>query len=116
MKSDCPRGLPCPAAFGTQKPCEEDWAGQLDAGHVWLTRNFQLLSESTSKLSVCVCVRVCVCMTLCGPMVCSPAGSSVHGILQARILEWVAMPFSRGSSPPRDQTLASCVAGRFFTI
>ena len=59
---------------------------------------------------------MCVCMTLCGPVVCSPAGSSVHGILQARILEWVAMPFSRGSSPPRDQTRASCVAGRFFTI
>ena len=38
------------------------------------------------------------CLTLCDPMDCSPPGSSVHGILQARILEWVAMPFSRGSS------------------
>ena len=37
LKSACPHGLPGPAAFGTQKPCEEDWAGQLDAGHVWLT-------------------------------------------------------------------------------
>ena len=43
-------------------------------------------------------------------------GSSVHGILQARILEWVAIPFSRGSSQPRDQTLVSCIAGRFFTV
>ena len=43
-------------------------------------------------------------------------GSSVHGILQIRILEWVAMPFSRGSSQPRDQTQVSCIAGRFFTI
>ena len=42
--------------------------------------------------------------TLCNPMDCSPPGSSVHGILQARILEWVAMPFSRGSSWPRDWT------------
>ena len=45
-----------------------------------------------------------LCPTLCNPMDCSPRGSSVHGILQARILEWVAVPFSRGSSRPRDQT------------
>ena len=43
-------------------------------------------------------------LTLCDPMDCSPPGSSVHGILQARILEWVAISFSRGSSQPRDQT------------
>ena len=42
-------------------------------------------------------------------------GSSVHGILQAGILEWVAIPFSRGSSRPRDWTQVSCIAGRFFT-
>ena len=45
-----------------------------------------------------------LCPTLCNPMDCSPRGSSVHGILQARILEWVAVPFSRGSSRPRGQT------------
>ena len=44
------------------------------------------------------------CLTLGDPMDCSPPGSSVHGILQKRILEWIAFPFSRGSSPPRDQT------------
>ena len=54
-----------------------------------------------------VCVCVCVCMLSCvqlfyNPMDCSPLSSSVRGILQARILEWVAMPFSRGSSRPRD--------------
>ena len=48
-------------------------------------------------------------------MDCSPPGSSVHGILQARILEWVAISFSRGSSQPRDQTWVSCIVGRFFT-
>ena len=58
---------------------------------------------------ICVCVCVCVwitqlCLTLCDPMNCSPPGSSVHGILQARILEWVAISFSRGSSRPRDWT------------
>ena len=61
--------------------------------------------------SVCVCVCVCECVlvlvtqpcpTLCDPMDRSPPGSSVHGILQARILEWVAIPFSRESSQPRD--------------
>ena len=44
-----------------------------------------------------------------------PMGCTVHGILQARILEWVAFPFSRGSSQPRDGTQVSCIAGRFFT-
>ena len=48
-------------------------------------------------------------------MDCSLPGSFVHGILQARILEWVAVPFSRGSSQPRDQTQVSCTAGGFFT-
>ena len=56
------------------------------------------------------------CPTLCNPMDCSPPGSSDHGIFQARILEWVAMPTSRGSCRPRDQTWVSCTAGRFFTI
>ena len=54
--------------------------------------------------------------TLCNPVDRSPPGSSVPGILQARILEWVAMPLSRGSSHPRDQTHVSCIAGGFFTI
>ena len=48
------------------------------------------------------------------PMDCSPPGSSVLGILQARILEWVAISFSRNSSRPGDQTRVSCIAGRFF--
>ena len=49
-------------------------------------------------------------------MFCSPSGSSVHGVLQARILEWVAIPFSRESSWPRDQTQISCIPGKFFTV
>ena len=56
-----------------------------------------------------------LCLTLCDPMDCSPPGSSVHGILQARILEWVAIPFSRGSYQPRNPTRVSCFAGGFFT-
>ena len=56
------------------------------------------------------------CPTLCDPMDCSPPGSSVHGIFQASILEWVAIPFSRGTFQPRDQTQVPCIADRFFTI
>ena len=56
------------------------------------------------------------CLTLWDPMDFSPPGSSIHGILQARILEWVPISFSRGFSQPRDRTWVSRIAGRFFTI
>ena len=49
------------------------------------------------------------------PTLCDPMNYTVHGILQAEILEWVTIPFSRGSSQPRDQTHISCTAGGFFT-
>ena len=55
------------------------------------------------------------CPTLCDPIDGSPLGFPIPGILQARILEWVAVPFSRGSSQPRDRTQVSHVAGKFFT-
>ena len=57
-----------------------------------------------------------LCLTLCDPMDCSPRGSSVHWILQARILEWVAIPLSRGSSQPTYWTWVCSTAGRFLTI
>ena len=56
------------------------------------------------------------CPTLCDPVDGSPPGSSVHGILQARILEWVAISFSRGSSRPRDRTQVSHITGRCFNL
>ena len=56
------------------------------------------------------------CLTLCDPKDYSLSSSSVHGILQARILEWVTVPFSRGSSQARDQIQVSHIAGRFFTV
>ena len=55
-------------------------------------------------------------LTLCNPLDYSPHSSYIHEILQARILEWVAMPSSRGFSQTRDWTQVSCIAGRFFTI
>ena len=57
-----------------------------------------------------------MCPTPCDPIDCSPLVSSVHGISQSRILEWVAIPFSRRSSGPKDWTQVFCIAGRFFTI
>ena len=57
-----------------------------------------------------------LCPTLRGPMDCSPPGSSIHVILQARILEWVSFSFTRGSSWPRDQTQVSRIAGRHFNL
>ena len=56
------------------------------------------------------------CPTLCDPTDCSLPASSIHGIFQARILEWVAIRFFRGSSQPRDRTQVSCITGRFFLL
>ena len=74
-----------------------------------------------ARVCVCVCVCVCVlvaqsCLTLCNLMDCSPPGSSVPGIPQARKPEWVAMPFFRGSSQPRDCAWVSRIADRFFPV
>ena len=88
------------------------------------------ISERQNSLSLRVrkvgswlqlCLWVCTlvtqsCPTLCGHMDCSLPGFSVHGLLQPRILEWVATSSSRGSSRPRDWTLVSCIAGRLFTL
>ena len=63
-----------------------------------------------------MCLVTQSCLTLCIPMDCSPPGSSVHRILQARILEWVARPSPRGSSQPRDWTQVSHIEGGFFTV
>ena len=81
---------------------------------------FVLYYDWGCRVNIALKVKVLViqlCLTLCDPLDCSPPGSSVHGILQARILEWVVIHFSRGSSQPReDQTWVSHIAGRFFTI
>ena len=67
--------------------------------------------QGESEMRVCVKVKVIqLCLTLCNPMDCT-----AHGILQARILEWVAFPFSRESLQSRDQIQVSCIAGEFFT-
>ena len=70
---------------------------------------FYFLCEDRSSLTIKVLVSQ-LCPTLYDPMDCSLPGSLVHGILQARIVEWVAIPFSRGSFQPRDQTQVSYIA------
>ena len=85
-----------------------------------------VLVSAAQKSASTVCIHACIlakspqsCPTMCNPMICSPPGSSVHSILQARILELVVISFSRGSSRPRNQTQVSrvsCIAGGFFTV
>ena len=75
-----------------------------------------LLTRSPPGQSAVLCLVVQSYLTLCDPMDCSLPGSSVHGIVQARILEWVSMPSSRGSSQPRDRIQISLTEGGFFTI
>ena len=78
--------------------------------------------DRETALCVCVCVyiQLCIvlvdqaCPTLCDPMNSGPPGVFARGILQATILEWVAVPFSRGSSQTRDQSWVSLTAGRFL--
>ena len=70
--------------------------------------------KSKAPNVVCCCLVLSHVQLFCNSMDCSFPGFSVRGILQARILEWVAIPFFRGSSQPRDWTLVSCLAGRFF--
>ena len=86
-----------------------------------LALSLSLLNSRIIALQCCVdfCCAPLVaqsCLTLCDPTDCTLSGSYLQGILQARILEWVAIPFSRVSSRLRDWTQVSCIAGRFFTI
>ena len=119
------------------------WAWQISSGQRWeiwkwkennrktSTFSYEGRTEETNVISLfnktsdcCYLIFHGTCMgakslqsypTLCDSMDCSPSGSSVHGILQARILGWVAMPSSRWSFTSRDQTWGSCIAGGFFT-
>ena len=76
---------------------------------IWWCARVELSLESESEVAQS-------CPTLCDPVDCSLQGFSIHGIIQAKILEWVAISFSRGSSRPRDQTWVSSVAGKCFNL
>ena len=80
-----------------------------------VAKSWTQLSNRTMN-DVCVCTGAQSCLTLCNAMDCSLPASSVHWILQARILQWVAIPLSRESSQPKDQSQVSSIAGIFFTV
>ena len=111
--SEHPRAKAASLPLGKNSPSEEGRQGLLQS--LWFKRTRQSSVEEAGVPLFCVLVAQS-CLTLCDPMDCSPPGSSVPGILQARILEWVAISFSRGSSQLRDQTHVSCIAGRFFIV
>ena len=91
-------GLPCPPPGDLPNPGIEPRSSSLQADSL------------PAELPLYLCMlSLQSCLTLCDPMGCSLPGSSVHGILQVRILEWVAMPLSRGSSRSKDRTLVSCL-------
>ena len=81
------------------------------AGHHWKKKK-----KTNTVVSIVKVLVIQACPTLCDPMDCSLQGSSVYGVLQARILEGVAIPFSRVSSQPRNQTRVSSIVGRFLTV
>ena len=115
--------------LGTQPPV---WQGRGLSGGGWpgmpgpSTKGSRAVVERQLRWPSCVCMCVCVCVHsvisdslrphALGSSVHGifPPGHSVHGIIPARMLQWVAIPFSRGSSPPRDPTRVSCIADRFF--
>ena len=98
-----PGDLPDPGIEPRSPALQMDSLPQSHLGHP------QLFLESESEVSPS-------CLTLCDPMDCSLPGSSIHGIFQARVLDWAAISFSRGSSQPRDWTQVFCIVGRRFTV
>ena len=90
-----------------KSPCVAESQG---AGSPWEHQREATCAQNAGVFNLRVCSVAQLCLTLCDPVDCTPPGSSVHGILQARIPEWVAMPSSRGSSPPRNRTWVSYVS------
>ena len=79
-------------------------------------KSWTIRKENSPVSGFKLCMCICACLTLLDLMDCGLPGSSIHGILQARILGWIAISYSRGYSQPRDQTWVSYIAGRFFTV
>ena len=90
--------------------CSSGCFGLSHTDSLWTKGNEAFVSTKPK----CACVLAQSYLTLCDPVDCSLPGSSVHGILQARILEWVAISFSRGSSQLRDRTCVSCIGRRIL--
>ena len=106
VSSDCPTSQPFPLSLLLLRSA---YSLRLRSIEIRAVNNPAVASE-------CMCVSRSVVSNSLWPLDCSPPGSSVHGILQARRLERVAIPLSGGPSWPRDQTPACCIAGRFFPV
>ena len=95
---------------------DEDWIGKYVCSLGLFHGSHTCASPDMSRME---CLLFCLvtksCATLCNPMAYSLPGSFVYGAFQTRILDWVAIPFSRGSFRSRDQTRISCIEGGFFT-
>ena len=104
--------------YGYQREGETDW--EIGVGIYTTMYNWWELIAQRGELCSALCGDLHEvaqsCLTLCDPMGCSLPGSSVHGIFQARVLEWVAISFSRGSSQPKGQTRVSRTTGRRLTV
>ena len=98
-----------------QKAWRWVWISRMHRIVLWVLGSGDLFLAAVFFHLLVLCLVAQTCPTLCDPMACSPPGSSVHRLFQARILEWVAISFSRRSFQPRDQTWVSCITGRFST-
>ena len=110
IQARIPEWVTISSSRGSSQP--QDWACISCIGRQILYR----CATWEAQVNVWVVSVVQLCLTLCDPVDCGPPGPSVHGILQARLLEWIVIPFARGSFWPRDQTRVSFTAGRFFTV
>ena len=99
----------------TEEPGGLQSVGSQRVGHDWVTLTHSLITHLAGPSEMKVLVTHS-CQILCAHTGCSPPGSSVHGISQARILQWVVILSSRGSSQPRDWTCISCIVSGFFII
>ena len=112
---------PRQVSYTNSEPCREGesswhWKGDICEDMVKNLKSWSYPeSYGPEEITMCVCSVIQSCLILWDPMNYSPPGSSVHGILQSRILEWVAMPSSRESFWPRDWTHISCIGRWFFT-
>ena len=112
-----------PASVGGSPVVAWVGSGSLQGQGHWQQRSWKLplglspLGGCHLTLPCCdvLCLVTQLCLILCDPMDCSPPGSSVYAVFQARILEWIGISFSRGSSQTRSQIRVSCIAGGFFT-
>ena len=108
-RQECWCGWPFPSPGGSFWPRDRTWVSHI-AGRFLSEPPANLLSIKLLVLATQLCLTLCDCVNY------SPPGSSVHGVLQERTLEWIAILFCRGSSPPRDRTRVSCIAGGLFTV